>query len=144
LHMTATQYFWLVDHNDWSRWFAISSPRLVNDLNDFHTWLTVRCVQISGTCNFSGAMRNTLHPPPPYNVPWLVKGATQLFNVQNECNKFTVEKESKKSNKLHMTATQYFWLVDHNDWSRWFAISSPPDIYSSTFSSIGGVAKKKS
>jgi hypothetical protein len=26
---------------------------------------------------------------------------------------------------LDLTAVQYFWLVDHNDWSKWFAFSSP-------------------
>jgi hypothetical protein len=43
---------------------------------------------------------------------WLVKGATQFCNSQKYCN------------KLKLTAAQYFWLVDHNDWSRWFAVSS--------------------
>jgi hypothetical protein len=42
-----------------------------------------------------------------------------------------------------MTAAEYFWLVDHNDWSRCFAISSPQRIWSSSFSFIGGIAKKK-
>ncbi len=42
----------------------------------------------------------------------LVKGATQLDTSKNNCNKFD------------LTAAQYFWLVDHNDWSRCFAISS--------------------
>jgi hypothetical protein len=42
-----------------------------------------------------------------------------------------------------MTAAQYFWLVDHNDWSRWFAISSPPRICSSSFCFIGGIVKRK-
>jgi hypothetical protein len=43
-----------------------------------------------------------------------------------------------------MTAAQYFWLADHNDWSRWFAISSPRTyMQSSTYSFIGGVAKRK-
>jgi hypothetical protein len=49
--------------------------------------------------------------PNSCNVPWLVKAATQL------CTK-------KECNKLELTTTQYFWLVDHNDWSRWFVISS--------------------
>jgi hypothetical protein len=32
----------------------------------------------------------------------------------------------KECNKYDLTAAQYFWLVDHNDWSMWFvAISSP-------------------
>ncbi len=47
------------------------------------------------------------------SLPWLVKGATQLCTSKKECN------------KLDLTAAQYFWLVDHNDWSRWLAISSP-------------------
>jgi hypothetical protein len=25
---------------------------------------------------------------------------------------------------LDLTLAQYFWLVDHSDWSRWFAVSS--------------------
>ncbi len=42
-----------------------------------------------------------------------------------------------------MTAAQYFWLVDHNDWSRWFAISTSPRICSSSLCFIGGIAKRK-
>jgi hypothetical protein len=44
---------------------------------------------------------------------WLVNGTTQLWTSKKECN------------KLNLTAPQYFWLVDHNGWSRWFAICSP-------------------
>jgi hypothetical protein len=65
--------------------------------------------------------------PNSCSLPWLVKGATQLCTSKKECN------------KLDLTAAQYFWLVDHNDWSRWFAISSPHICYSF----IGGVAKTK-
>jgi hypothetical protein len=43
---------------------------------------------------------------------WLVKGATQLCTFKKVCN------------KLDLTAAQYFWLVDHNNWSMWFAINS--------------------
>ncbi len=43
------------------------------------------------------------------NLPWLVKGATHLCTSIKECNKLD----------------QYFSLIDHNVWSRWFAISSP-------------------
>ncbi len=35
-----------------------------------------------------------------------------------------------------------FWLAHHNDWSIWFAISSPPRICCLGFSFIGGVAKE--
>ncbi len=43
---------------------------------------------------------------------WLVEGKTQLCTSEKECH------------KLDLIAAQYFCLVDHNDWSRWFAISS--------------------
>jgi hypothetical protein len=42
-----------------------------------------------------------------------VKGAAQLCTSKKECN------------KLDLTAAQYFWLLNHNDWSRWFVTSSP-------------------
>jgi hypothetical protein len=45
-------------------------------------------------------------------LPWLVKAAALLC-----CN--------KKCNKYDLTATQCFSLAHHNEWSRWFAISSP-------------------
>jgi hypothetical protein len=50
--------------------------------------------------------------PNSCSLPWLVKGATQLCTSKTGCN------------ELDLTATQFFWLVDHTDWSRWFAISS--------------------
>jgi hypothetical protein len=37
----------------------------------------------------------------------------------------TVVHLKKECNILDLTAGQYLWLVDHNDWSRWFAISTP-------------------
>ncbi len=37
----------------------------------------------------------------------------------------TVVHLQKKYNKLELTVAQCFSLVDHNDWSRWFPISSP-------------------
>ncbi len=40
------------------------------------------------------------------------KGTTQVCTSKKECT------------KLDLTAAQYFWLVDHNGWSRWFATSS--------------------
>jgi hypothetical protein len=65
------------------------------------------------------------------SLPWLVKGATQLCTSKKECN------------KLDLTVAQYFSLVDHNDWSRWFAISSP-HVYAIPDTVLcGGVAKKK-
>jgi hypothetical protein len=62
--------------------------------------------------------------PNSCSLPWLVKGATQLCTFKKECN------------KVDITAAQYFWLVDHNDWSRWFAISSS-HIYAVTVLLVG-------
>ncbi len=67
--------------------------------------------------------------PDLWILPWLVKGTAQLCSFK------------KERNKLDLTAAQYFWLVDHNDWSRCFAVSSPHIYGSSSF--IDGVAKKK-
>ncbi len=63
------------------------------------------------------------------SLPWLLKGATQLCTSK------------KESNKLDLTAAQYFWLVDHNDWSRWFAISSPHAVLFTVF--LVGLPKTK-
>jgi hypothetical protein len=76
-------------------------------------------------CRFSS--RNGFSAPNACNLPWLVKGTTQVCTSKKECNKLD----------------QYFWLVDHNDWSRWFPISSPHICGVPNHSFIGGVAKKK-
>jgi hypothetical protein len=62
---------------------------------------------------------------------WLAKGATMLHTSRKrkECNKYDLMSVFSVSD----------WPL-HNDWSRWFAISSSPPI--SCFSSVGGVAKK--
>jgi hypothetical protein len=52
-----------------------------------------------------------------YWLLWLVKLTAALFTCWKECNKYD------------LTTTQCFWLAHHNDWSRWFAISSPPLIF---------------
>jgi hypothetical protein len=63
-------------------------------------------------------------------LPWLVKCSATLCTSQKECNKYD------------LTAAQCFWLAHHNDWFRWFVISSPPPICYPSFSFIGGVAKE--
>jgi hypothetical protein len=51
--------------------------------------------------------------------------------------------KNKKCNKYDLTTAQCFWLVDHNNWSRWFAISSPPHLFAVTVSVLlVGVAKE--
>jgi hypothetical protein len=64
-----------------------------------------KCVGLAQEIGFSA--------PNSCSLPWLGKGAIQLWTSKAECN------------KLDLTASQFFWLVDHTDWSRWFAISSP-------------------
>jgi hypothetical protein len=59
----------------------------------------------------------------------LVKGATTLCTCRKECNKYD------------LTIVQCFWLVHHNDWSRWLAISSFPRICSPSFGFVAGVAR---
>ncbi len=58
------------------------------------------------------AQENDFSAPNSFSLLWLVKGATQLCTFKKVCN------------KLDLTAAQYFWLVDHNNWSMWFAINS--------------------
>jgi hypothetical protein len=53
-----------------------------------------------------------------------------------------VHLQKNEGNKSDLTAAQYFWLVDHNDWARWFAISSSCVYAIPVTVLIGGVAKK--
>ncbi len=45
------------------------------------------------------------------------------------------------SNTYDQTAAQCFSLAHHNDWSRWFAISSPQFMCCPSFSLMGGGCK---
>jgi hypothetical protein len=67
-----------------------------------------KCAGLAQEISFCG--------PNSCSLPWLVRGATHLCTSKKECK------------KLDLHAAQYFWLVDHNDWSMWFAISSS-DLY---------------
>ncbi len=58
-------------------------------------------------------------------LAWLVDGASALCPSRKECNKYD------------LTATPCFWLVYHNDWSRWFVSSSPPTHLLSPFQFYG-------
>ncbi len=51
-------------------------------------------------------------------LAWLVKGVTLVKGTTQLCT------SKKECNKLNLTAAQYFCLVDHQVWSKWFAISS--------------------
>jgi hypothetical protein len=66
---------------------------------------TVKFIAKKAKCG-SLAQEIGFFAPNSCSLPWLV---TQLCTSKNECNKLD----------------QYFWLVEHNDWSRWFATSSP-------------------
>jgi hypothetical protein len=75
-------------------------------------WLQrVKSVVTRSKCA-SSAQEIVFSAPNLCSLASLVKGATQLCTSKKECN------------KLDLTAAQYFWLVDRNDWSRWLAISS--------------------
>jgi hypothetical protein len=54
---------------------------------------------------------------------WIFCTIVQLAVASERRN--TIVHLQKECNKLHLTTAQCFWLVDHNDWSRWFAISGP-------------------
>jgi hypothetical protein len=56
--------------------------------------------------------------------------------------KLRVTEVRKVCNKYDLPASQCFWLAHHNDWSKWFVISSLPPICCPSFSFIGGVAKE--
>jgi len=56
-----------------------------------------------------------------HSLRWLIKGKATVCTSRNECN------------KDHMTAAKCFWLAHHNDWSRWFVISSSPTYLLSHF-----------
>jgi hypothetical protein len=47
----------------------------------------------------------------------------------------------EECNKYDLTAGPCFWLANHNDCSRWFAISSSHVFAVPPFSFMGGVAK---
>jgi hypothetical protein len=62
-------------------------------------------------------------------LPWLVKGTITMCTCRKKCNKYD------------LTAAHCLWLAYHNDWSRLFAINSPPPIYCPSFGFMGGVEK---
>ncbi len=64
-----------------------------------------------------------------HNLLRLVKGTTKPNTCQKKCNKYD------------LTIALYLWLVDHNDWSMWFAISNFPPICSPSFDFMGRVEK---
>jgi hypothetical protein len=68
--------------------------------------------------------------PNSCSLPCVVKSTTRLCTSKKEYN------------KLERTASQCFSLVDHNDWSRWFAISSP-HVYAVSVTVLLVVLQKK-
>jgi hypothetical protein len=48
----------------------------------------------------------------------------------------------EQCNECDLTAAPYFLLVDHNDWSSWFAISSLPPNCIASHSFMAVVGKK--
>jgi hypothetical protein len=112
-------YCWqirLANYNDWSKWFAISS-------------LAPICSH--GLSFFMGG------------GGWKIQGKTQLG-----CEKYFFATRVMHRLYLHLQTDSLlapsFWLVNHNDWSKWFVISSLPPIWSPGFGFMrGGVDPKK-
>jgi hypothetical protein len=86
-------------------------------------WRNVK--KIAGLAQENGLGSTLLH-----SLWWLVKGAAATLCT---CR--------KEYDKHHLTDALCFWLAHHTDWSRWFAISSPPPICCPNFSFIGLVKK---
>jgi len=57
---------------------------------------------------------------------WLTKLVLAQRNRWQRFSKEHCEDAEKKECNKYDLGAQCFWLADHNDWSRWFAISSPP------------------
>jgi hypothetical protein len=62
------------------------------------------------------------------------------FEVAKRQQQHCAPAARKECNKYDLTTTQGFWLTHHNDWSRWFAISTPPPVCCPSFSLMGGVS----
>jgi hypothetical protein len=75
-------------------------------------------------------------------VVWLSK----MVLAQHFCILWNAEQSltatREECNKYDVTAAPYYWLANHNDWSRWFAISSLQPLC--TFSFMGEFGRKKS
>jgi len=72
---------------------------------------------------------------------WFWLSITAQFVVAGKCGRCAVHWR-KESNKYDLTTVQCFLLTHHNDWSRWFAISTPPPIGCPSFNFPGGVANQ--
>jgi hypothetical protein len=51
---------------------------------------------------------------------WAVKGVESCAPARKECN------------KCDLTAAPCFWLANHNDWSRWFAVGNLPHLFAAS------------
>jgi hypothetical protein len=50
--------------------------------------------------------------------------------------------QRRECNECDHNGAPWFWFANHNDWSRWVAISGLPPICTPSFSFKGGVRKK--
>ncbi len=106
----------------WAKvWYPLHSKSISNGVQYVTPDSKIYCKKVK-MCWFSSG--HWFSAPNSCILPWLVDGATQLCTSKTECN------------RLDLTAAQYFfWLVDHNDRSRWFAISSP-HVYADPFTVV--------
>jgi len=93
-------------------------------------WLqTVKFIVKQSKCAGS-AQEIDFSAPNLCNLPWLVKGAIQLYTSKKKCN------------KLNLTAAQYFWLVNLMIGPGGLLLVVPTYMQF-RYRFIGGVAKKK-
>ncbi len=73
----------------------------------------------------------------------MVLAPAQLHSFRRQAKKSQKNRAParKQSNKYDLTAVPCFSLAHHNDWSRWFVISSPLTIYRFRF--MGGIEINK-
>ncbi len=121
----------------WSSFKMFITYKMVYSHFPIHTrksWNLQRC-SLSGSCTLkldektSPKRKMVLVHYDCTACPWLEKDATMLCTCRKECNTYD------------RTADQCFSLAHHDDWYRWFAISSPQFMWCPSFSLMGGVAK---
>ncbi len=133
-------------------WFSTNLTN-INTINSFFwldrlwivlCWTWVRGMVSTPSNLLAWTMEHSMQLGDP--LAWQQKLWTQQTHLESIANhkhqvRFVYTHKSKCS-KYDLTVGHCFSLAHHNDWSRWFAISSPQGICCPSFSSMGGVAKE--
>jgi hypothetical protein len=97
-----------------------------------HWWLLVHSSQCVSDCRSDGKL-----------LTWVQARWRRIWRGDHHSSTLMpqVEWEGKTNCYGDLTAAQCLWLALCNDWSRWFATSSPPPICGPSFSFMAQVAK---